>query len=53
MRFIPASVQELDRKFGLLCKESSDGACVVVCAGGGGLPEEALGQDLMRSVTSL
>ena len=43
--FIPASVQELDRQLGLLCKESSDGACVVVGAGGGSLPKEALGQD--------
>jgi hypothetical protein len=53
MRFIPASVQELNRKFGLLCKEAGEGPCVFVCAGGGGLSEEALGQDLMRSVTSL
>ena len=49
----PASVQDLNRQLGLLCKEASDGTCVVMSAGGGSLPEEALGQNLMCSVASL
>ena len=48
-----ASLQELYYKFGLLCKESGDGACVVIGAGGGSFHDEPLGQNLMCSVTSL
>ena len=48
-----SSVQELDCKFGSLCKEAGKEAGVVFCSGGCCLTDEAFGQDLVGSVEAL
>ena len=48
-----SSVQELDCKFGFLCKEAGEEPGVVLCSGGCCLSDKAFGQDLMCSVESL